>query len=104
MYGCVTILFDREAYTLQLLNKFKEKLSGIKSTQADDDDDDNDNEGGTSKEDANDEDLNTDKWMVRIFSSSQNKCTLNVPIDISIFVNFYSISKLVAHIEIREYG
>lgn len=51
-------LFFREAYTLQLLKKFKAKLSNIKSTNDDEPDE------STSKDDADDEELNSDKWMV----------------------------------------
>lgn len=52
-------LFFREAYTLQLLKKFKAKLSNIKSTN-----DDEPDEGTSKDDDADDEELNSDKWMV----------------------------------------
>ncbi|XP_031618190.1 spliceosome-associated protein CWC27 homolog [Contarinia nasturtii] len=47
---------EREAYTLKLLSKFKTKLNSIKSAKDDDEED-------TSKNDVDDEELNTDKWM-----------------------------------------
>lgn len=56
----------REAYTLQLLNKFKSKLTDIKSSNdADDDSDSKANKGPTNE--ANDDELNSDKWMVNVF-------------------------------------
>lgn len=50
---------NREQYTLQLLNKFKAKLDNLRSSKSSHDDNE-----GTSKADVDDEELNTDKWMV----------------------------------------
>lgn len=78
------ILFqNREAYTLQLLNKFKSKLTDIKSSNNADDDNDNDSKANkASTNDVNDEELNSDKWMVnvleyfRFFLSAANNVNL----------------------------
>lgn len=48
----------REQYTLQLLNKFKAKLDNLRSKSPHSDGE------STSKGDADDEELNSDKWLV----------------------------------------
>lgn len=62
------VLFNREEYTLQLLKKFKAKVDIIKTKKQNEEDD---SDGGPSKavvnvvKEVNEEELNTDKWMVR---------------------------------------
>lgn len=71
-YNVCVLGFCREQYTLQLLNKFKAKVSSIKTMKMGDDDG---NDESTPKDDVNEEELNSDKWMVIQYIITSN-CTI----------------------------
>lgn len=86
--------FCREQYTLALLNKFKTKLNNIKSTQSPNDDDEG-TSMATSKDNVDDEELNTDKWMVGATNASIQCCFCILRSIIFFFVNWNWNSKII---------